>query len=105
MKMTYETFVKHAKQPAQIREIEPSLLKIRKKVRLFQAKEEGVLCAVVALSQKSRVLLKDVAVLESIVEKMALYGGYDFRAKLLLLEAPICSKAQNALESQGWEIR
>jgi hypothetical protein len=102
--MTFESFEHHHSNYQQMQEITPASIGIRKKVRLFMARREGRLSAIVALEQKSRVVLKDVVVLESIVEKMEHLVAADFTAKVLLMEAPLCSKARRALEEQGWDI-
>jgi hypothetical protein len=104
MFMNYETFSKKKLPYKTMHEVLPSAIGVRKKVRLFHTLHNSALCAIVALSQKSRVLLKDVDVLESIVEKMAVNSGCEYDEKLLLIEAPLCSKARKALEEEGWDI-
>lgn len=90
---------------ARMHELTPAQLGIRKKVRLFHAREnDGSSSAVIALTQKSRVVLKDVVVLEQIIGKMALYSQCIYSRKVLLIEAPLCSKARSALEDEGWDI-
>jgi len=103
--MTYETFSREQQRYKKMHEIAPSAIGVRKKVRLFQALHTNTFTAIIALSQKSRVLLKDVSVLESIVEKMALYTECDFEHKLLLIDAPLCSKAEATLRDLGWDIQ
>jgi len=103
--MTYETFSRQQHPYNKMHEIAPSVIGVRKKVRLFQALHLNTFTAIIALSQKSRVLVKDVSVLESIVEKMALYVECEFDHKLLLIDAPLCSKAEAALQKLGWDIQ
>ncbi|MEA1920180.1 MAG: hypothetical protein U9N52_10095 [Campylobacterota bacterium] len=102
--MNYETFTRQKHAYKNMNEIAPAAIGVRKKVRLFQTLHDSKMSAIVALSQKSRVLLKDVAILESIVEKMAVYGNCNYEEKLLLIEGPLCSKARAALEELGWDI-
>ncbi len=100
-----ETLKRNRFSSARMHELNPAQLGIRKKVRLFHAREnDGSISGVIALTQKSRVVLKDVAVLEQIIEKMAFYSQSIHNRKVLIIEAPLCSKARNALEDEGWDI-
>jgi hypothetical protein len=103
--MTYETFSRQQHSYKKMNEIAPAAIGVRKKVRLFQALHANTFTAIIALSQKSRVLLKDVSVLESIVDKMAIYADCHFNHKVLLIDAPLCSKAEAALQKLGWDIQ
>ena len=48
--------------------------------------------------------MKDLALFEEIVQKMALYREHQFRGKVLMLDAPICSKAREAFIKAKWKI-
>ncbi len=88
-----------------LEEIDPKSLKIRNRVRLYAALDlERYYNAIVVVSQKSRLLMKDVTKLEEIVEKMALYRDHQFKGKILMLDAPLCSKARAAFIKAKWKI-
>ncbi len=84
--------------------LDPRLLKLRGKLELFVGIEKERFTAIVVLHQKSRIVSKDIAKLESIVEKMRHFRGHDFAKKELVHDAPLCSKAKKGLESLGWTI-
>lgn len=89
----------------QLEEIEPKALKIRNRVKLYVALDlDRYYNAIIVVSQKSRLLMKDVLKLEEIVEKMALYRDHQFKGKVLILDAPLCSKAKAAFIKAKWKI-
>jgi hypothetical protein len=86
-------------------EIRPGALGIRNRIRLFSATDrEGYYTAVFVVAQKSRVLMKDVEKLELILKKLEVYVDHAFRRRVLMLDAPLCSKAEAAFKKQGWKI-
>ena len=88
-----------------LEEIQPKDLKIRNKVKLYVALDlNRSYNAIVVVSQKSRLLMKDVVKMEEIVHKMALYRDHQFKGKILMLDAPLCSKAEAAFKKAKWKI-
>ena len=88
-----------------LEEIQPKDLKIRNKVKLYVALDlKKYYNAIVMVSQKSRLLMKDVVKMEEIVQKMAIYRDHQFKGKILMLDAPLCSKAELAFKKAGWKI-
>ncbi|MBN2895935.1 MAG: hypothetical protein JXK05_08625 [Campylobacterales bacterium] len=86
-------------------EIPAAALGIRKQVRIYHTVEtNGISTVMVVLSQKSRIVLKDIPTLESIANAASFYIQRPLIYKMLLSQAPICSKARSALESLGWGI-
>ena len=84
--------------------IDPKLLKIRSKVELFKGIDKDRFTAIINVNQKSRILVKDVERFEDIYKRMVTFCQHSFHAKRLVLDAPLCSKAEKALKSLGWEI-
>ncbi|HIC45051.1 MAG TPA: hypothetical protein EYO73_12465 [Sulfurimonas sp.] len=88
-----------------LEEIQPKDLKIRNKVKLYAALDlNRYYNAIIIVSQKSRLLMKDVVKLEEIVQKMAIYRDHQFKGKTLVLDAPLCSKAKAAFIKAKWKI-
>lgn len=105
MKVLVDNLRENGRIYKKLEEILPKALKIRNKVKLYVALDlKGYYNAVVVVSQKSRLLMKDVAKLEEIVEKMALYRDHQFQGKVLMLDAPLCSKAKAAFIKAKWKI-
>jgi len=89
-----------------MKEISPKELGIRNKIRIYQATDtSGYFWAIFGVSQKSRLLMKDVHKFEEIYHKLTLYCEHNFKYKVLFLDAPLCSKAQKAFKDTGWKIQ
>ncbi len=86
-------------------EVAPKDLGIRNRIRIFCATDpKGYYSAIFIIDQKSRVLVKDIEKFEQILQKLKLYSDHSFKYKLLMLDAPICSKALSGLKSLGWKV-
>jgi len=86
-------------------EIQPGALGIRNRIRLFAATDrQGYYTAIFVMAQKSRVLMKDVEKLEVILRKLEVYVDHAFKHRVLILDAPLCSKAEAAFKQQGWKL-
>jgi hypothetical protein len=89
-----------------MQEIAPSELGVRNKIRIYKATDtNGYFWAIFAVSQKSRVLMKDVHKFEEIYAKLVLFFDHNFKHKIIFIDAPLCSKAKEALIGQGWKIQ
>ncbi len=96
---------KNGKIYKKLDEIKPKELGIRNKIRIFRALDmNGYFTAVFAVSQKSRLLMKDVRKFEEIYIKLVHYCDHEFKYRLLLIDAPLCSKAEKAFRSAGWKM-
>ncbi len=105
MKVLVETLRHNGRIYKKLEEIQVKELKIRNKVRLYAALDlNRYYNAIIVVSQKSRLLMKDVQKFEEIVVKMSLYRDHQFRGKVLMLDAPICSKAKEAFKKAKWKI-
>lgn len=86
-------------------EIAPKDLGVRNRIRIFHALDpKGYYTALFLISQKSRVLMKDVTKMEEIYRKLAIYCDHQFKYKLIRIDAPLCSKAEKAFGEAGWSI-
>lgn len=105
MKILVDTLRHNGRIYKKLEEIQPKELNIRNRVRLYCALDlTRYYNAIIVVSQKSRLLMKDIATFEEIVHKMSLYREHQFRGKVLMLDAPICSKAREAFVKAKWKI-
>jgi len=86
-------------------EIQPKELNVRNKIRIFSATDtNGYYTAIFVVSQKSRLLMKDVLKFEEIYQKLVTYSGHNYKYKILSIDAPLCSKAKKAFGEAKWKI-
>ena len=105
MKVLVDNLRENGRIYKKLEEIQPKELKIRNKVKLYAALDlNRSYNAIIVVSQKSRLLMKDLTKFEEIVTKMALYRDHQFKGRVLMLDAPICSKARAAFVKAKWKI-
>jgi hypothetical protein len=105
VKTIIDTLQQNGKIYKKLEEIKPKELGIRNKIRIFKATDtHGYFTVIFAVSQKSRLLMKDVAKFEEIYAKLVRYCEHNFKYKLLIIDAPLCSKAEKAYKEAGWRV-
>ena len=86
-------------------EVQPKALGIRNKMRIFSATDtNSYFTTIFMVSHKSRLLMKDVVKFEEIYQKLVTYSGHNFKYKILIIDAPLCSKAEKAFKEAKWKI-
>ncbi|TKI70356.1 hypothetical protein FCU45_03470 [Sulfurimonas crateris] len=106
MQSVVDSLRKKGKIYKKMQEIAPRELGVRNKIKIFKATDvSGYFWAIFAISQKSRLLMKDVHKFEEIYAKLVIFYGHNFKHKIIFIDAPICSKAKEALLAQGWKIQ
>jgi len=86
-------------------EIKPKDLGIRNKITIYKATDlNGYFWIIIAIKQKTRLLLKDVEKYENIFVKAVNYCEHNFKHKVLFVDAPICSKAKESFKKHSWKI-
>jgi len=106
MQMVVDSLRQKGKIYKKMQEVSPKELGIRNKIRMYKATDiNGYFWAIFAVSQKSRLLMKDVHKFEEIYAKLTIYCGHNFKHKILFIDAPLCSKAKEAFKTQGWKIQ
>ncbi len=106
MQMVVDTLRKKGKIYKKMQEVAPKDLGIRNKIKIYKATDTiGYFWAIFAVSQKSRLLMKDVRKFEEIYAKLTIYCEHNFKHKIIFIDAPLCSKAKDAFKSQGWKIQ
>lgn len=105
MQSVVDSLRKKGKIYKKMQEVSPRELGIRNRIKIFKATDtNGYFWAIFAISQKSRLLMKDVHKFEEIYSKLLIFYSHNFKYKILFIDAPLCSKAKDAFISQGWKI-
>jgi len=105
MQMVVDSLRKKGKIYKKMQEVSPKELGIRNRIKIFKATDtNGYFWAIFALSQKSRLLMKDVHKFEEIYAKLTIYCEHNFKYKVIFIDAPLCSKAKEAFKQAGWKI-
>jgi len=106
MQMVVDSLRSKGKIYKKMQEISPKELGIRNKIRIYKATDtSGYFWAIFAVSQKSRILMKDVRKFEEIYSKLTIFFEHNFKYKIIFIDAPLCSKAKDAFKTQGWKIQ
>jgi len=106
MQMVVDSLRKKGKIYKKMQEITPKELGIRNKIKIYKATDtRGYFWAVFAISQKSRLLMKDVHKMQEIYGKLSLFCEHNFKYKIIFIDAPLCSKAKLAFKESGWKIQ
>ena len=106
MQMLVDSLREKGKIYKKMQEVAPKDLGIRNKIKIYKATDmTGYFSAIIAVSQKSRILMKDVHKFEEIYSKLCIYFDHNFKHKLIFIDAPLCSKAKEAFKIQGWKIQ
>jgi len=86
--------------------IAPKSLGSRKKIELYLGVDTAGYYALVAyLAKKSRVLTKEAEAIEGLFTAAQERLGATIPQKIILIDAPLCSKAKAWLEAHGWQVR
>lgn len=106
MQMVVDSFRAKGKIFKKMQEVAPKELGIRNKIKMYKATDiTGYFWAIFAISQKSRLLMKDVHKFEEIYNKLCLFSDHKYKHKILFIDAPLCSKAKVAFKKSGWKIQ
>jgi len=106
MQMVVDSLRSKGKIYKKMQEVSPKELGIRNKIKIYKATDtNNKFCAIFAVSQKSRLLMKDVHKFEEIYSKLSLFSETNFTHKIIFIDAPLCSKAKAAFSQAGWKIQ
>ncbi|MFT7859800.1 MAG: hypothetical protein ABXS93_02565 [Sulfurimonas sp.] len=106
MQMVVESLRTKGKLFKKMVEVTPKDLGIRNRIKMYVATDmNGYYWAIFAVSQKSRLLMKDVHKFEEIFAKLKIFSEHNFKQKILFIDAPLCSKAEKAFKEVGWKIQ
>ncbi len=105
MEAVVEDFRKKGKLFKKMQEITPKELGIRNRIKIFKSVDtNGYFWAIFVVSQKTRILLKDVAKFEEIYKKLVLHSEHNYKYKVIYIDAPLCSKAKKGFKELGWRV-
>ena len=105
MQMVVDALSSKGKIYKKMQEITTKELGIRNRIKIYKATDiNGYFWAVFAISQKSRLLMKDVHKFEEIYAKLTILCEHNFKYKVIFIDAPVCSKAKEAFKQSGWKI-
>ena len=106
MQMVVDSLREKGKIYKKMQEVVPKELGIRNKIRMYKATDtSGYFWAIFAVSQKSRLLMKDVHKFQEIYGKLTVFCEHNFKHKIIFIDAPLCSKAKAAFIQSGWKIQ
>ncbi|ABB44165.1 hypothetical protein Suden_0887 [Sulfurimonas denitrificans DSM 1251] len=106
MQIIVDSLRKKGKIYKKMQEIFPKELGIRNRIKIYKATDiTGYFWAIFVISQKSKLLIKDVEKFEEIYTKLTLFCAHNFKHKTIFIDAPLCSKAKSALQELGWKIQ
>ncbi|OHE07375.1 MAG: hypothetical protein A2513_02405 [Sulfurimonas sp. RIFOXYD12_FULL_33_39] len=106
MQMIVDSLRKKGKIYKKMQEISPKDLGVRNRMKIYKATDvSGYFWAIFAISQKSKLLMKDVHKFEEIYVKLSLFCAHNFKHKIIFIDAPLCIKAKEAFILQGWKIQ
>ncbi len=106
MQMVVDSLRQKGKIFKKMQEIPPKELGIRNKIKIYKATDtNGYFWTIFALSQKSRILMKDVHKMQEIYAKLTVFCEHNFKYKIIFIDAPLCSKAKAAFIEAGWKIQ
>ncbi len=106
MQMIVDSLRKKGKIYKKMQEISTKELGIRNRIKLYKATDvTGYFWAIFAISQKSKLLMKDVHKFEEIYAQLTIFCAHNFKHKTIFIDAPLCSKAKDALKELGWKIQ
>ncbi len=106
MQIIVDALRKKGKIYKKMLEISPKELGIRNKIKIYKATDtKGYFWAIFAVSQKSRILMKDVHKFQEIYAKLTLFCDHNFKHKIIFIDAPLCVKAAAAFKEAGWKIQ
>jgi len=105
MQMLVDSLRAQGKIYKKMQEVSPKELGIRNKIKIYKGTDtSNKFWAIFAVSQKSRILKKDVEKFEEICLKLSAFCGCSFQYKVIFIDAPLCSKAKELFKTQGWKI-
>jgi len=105
MQYIVEKLRKKGKIYKKMKEILPKELGIRNKIKIYVATDiHGYFWTIFKISQKSKILMKDVKKFQEIYGKLTIFSDHNFKYKVLFIDAPLCSKAKASFKELGWRV-
>jgi len=88
-----------------LEKLENKTLGTRAKIDFYKATDvDGYYTLIFSIERKSRVLQKDVLIYEQLVQTISQAVEHNFKFKISIINAPLCSKANKLLKDNGWKV-
>ena len=88
-----------------LNQVDLALLKTRKKIGVFTGVDKSSnYIAIFSVTKKSRFLQKDVQDFEELFLRLVELNSHNFKKKILILNAQLCSKAKLLLKEYKWRL-
>jgi hypothetical protein len=88
-----------------LNKIDLKTLKSRKKIDLYLGVTiKKFYCIVIYINRKSSIVTKDIKDYIELHQKLEEYNSSKILKKYIIIKSPLCSKAQERLENNGWKI-
>ena len=85
--------------------IDVKTLGSRKKLHLWLGVDlNGYYTDIMWLNKRSRVLVKEAAIIEQLHERLEKHIGATIKGRIIVIEAPLCSKAKKYFYELGWQV-
>lgn len=105
MKDVVEYFSKKGIVFKELKKIDNSLLKTRKKINIYKSTDINKnYHSIFFIEQKSRYLVKNIEDLVLLSHRLEELEQHNFRYKHFIIKGAICSKATSHLKELGWKI-
>ncbi|MFA6760676.1 MAG: hypothetical protein WCR69_06520 [Sulfuricurvum sp.] len=89
-----------------LQSILPKDLGVKNRIAIYKATDlQGNFWAILHISQKSKIFIKDVKKLEEIYSKLVIFADHNFKHKLIIIDSPLCYKAKDALLQALWKVK
>ena len=89
----------------ELRPLDPKEFGIKKRITLYEGVDlKSRYTLVIWIERKSRFLQKDAKQLIELVESIQNQRSYNYAKKILLIKAPLCSKAKELLQKEGFRV-
>ena len=105
MKELVELLKKRGLLLRELRRVDNKELGIRKRVEIYEGLDtSNRYILIVKVGKKSRFLKKDAEGLLRIKELVQSVLSHGFKRYVAVLEGPVCSKAKEFLQQEGWSV-
>jgi hypothetical protein len=105
MKDTVERLGRSGYVFKELKPVTPKTLGSRKRIDIYLGIDlQGYYTAVFSLKRKSGIFQKDVEVFDALHSRLEAYADSTIQYKIVLIDAPLCSKAHTRFKKRGWKV-
>jgi hypothetical protein len=105
MKTMIDILLQHGIICPRLSPIDKKELGIKKKLELYHGVDKNShYTAIIHLQTKSRFIQKNVLDIEALFQLIKEKIGHNCKHKIVVLQSPLCSKAEARLKTNGWRV-